>query len=103
MGRVFNFLVRVLAVPGIQDTQCGFKCFTQYATQKIFQRATIDGFAFDVEALVLAQRLGLKTVDVPVRWLNSPLSKVTMFRHPTRMLLDLIRIRWNDLRGRYRP
>ena len=54
MGRVFNLIVRLLAVPGLQDTQCGFKCFTRDAVQEIFRRQTIDGFGFDVEVLYIA-------------------------------------------------
>jgi dolichyl-phosphate beta-glucosyltransferase len=102
MGEVFNLLVRALVGLPFVDTQCGFKCFTRPVAQAVFGRARIDGFAFDVEALLLARRLGFRTVDVPVRWVNSPESRVTMFRHSAQMLVDLLRIRVHEARGAYR-
>jgi dolichyl-phosphate beta-glucosyltransferase len=68
MGRVFNFLVRMLAVPGVQDTQCGFKCFTRDAALFLFPLQRIDGWGFDVEILHIAGRHGLRMVEVPVHW-----------------------------------
>ena len=93
MGRIFNRLVRILAVPGLADTQCGFKCFSRPAAEEIFPRCRIDGFSFDVEILFLARKLGLPVREVPVRWLNAPGSSVSPLRDSILMLLDIFRVR----------
>lgn len=102
MGRVFNFIVRGLAVPGVQDTQCGLKCFTRPAARELFRRQTVEGFGFDVELLFLARKLGYRVLEVPVTWRHVPASRVHPLRDTVRMLSDVLRVRWNDLRGRYR-
>lgn len=94
MGRVFNRLVSRLAVPGLSDTQCGFKCFRGEAVQDLFGRLTIDGFAFDVELLYLARKRGLTFAEVGVDWYYRPESKVRPFRDSLAMTLDLLKIRW---------
>jgi len=101
LGRLFNIFVRVLAVPGIRDTQCGFKCFRREAALAICQRMAVERFGFDVEMLYLARRLGYRVREVPVVWRNSPQTRVRMGRDSVSMLGDLLRIRWNDLRARY--
>jgi glycosyltransferase involved in cell wall biosynthesis len=101
MGRVFNFIVRTLAVPGVQDSQCGLKCFTHAAAHDLFSRQTIEGFGFDVELLFLARRLGYRVVEVPVTWRHVPASRVDPLRDTLRMLSDVLRVRWNAWRGRY--
>lgn len=93
MGRSFNRFVQVFGVEGIKDTQCGFKAFRKRAVEPIFSRQTLNGFAFDVEVLVLAQMMGFKIQTIPVRWVNSPDSKVRIWLDPFKMLLDLIRIK----------
>lgn len=93
MGRVFNRLVRILAVPGIADTQCGFKCFTRRAAAEIFPRCRIDGFSFDVEILYLARQLGLPVCEVPVKWLNAPGSSISPLRDSLLMLIDIFRVK----------
>jgi dolichyl-phosphate beta-glucosyltransferase len=93
MGKLFNRLVRLLLVPGVKDTQCGFKLFSRGAAHDIFSRARIDRFAYDVEALVLAKRLGYAIAEVPVLWFNSPDSKVSLFGG-AQAYLDLLRIRF---------
>src|SRR6266568_2532999 len=70
MGRLFNLFVRALAVPGVRDTQCGFKLFSAAAARDVFSAARLDGFSFDVEALFLARRKGYRIAEVPVRWRN---------------------------------
>jgi len=75
------------------DTQCGFKAFTASAARAIFSRQKLDGFSFDVEVLFLANALGLTTVEIPVRWVNEPNSKVRMLLDPLKMFVDLMRIR----------
>lgn len=101
MGKGFNVLVRVLAIPDFVDTQCGFKCFTRDAARAVFARARIDRFAFDVEALVIARCLGYRVVEVPIRWADEPHSRVGVVRDSLSMFLDLLRIRWNIARGVY--
>ncbi|HQR67618.1 MAG TPA: glycosyltransferase family 2 protein [Thermoanaerobaculia bacterium] len=93
MGKLFNGLVRLLAVPGIRDTQCGFKLFTREAAQAVFSRATVDRFAWDVEALLLARKLGYSIAEVPVLWFDSPDSRVTLLGG-AEAYLELFRIRW---------
>ena len=93
MGRTFNRFVRLLAVPGIGDTQCGFKLFRRDVAQGLFVDARIDRFAYDVEILFLARRRGIPIAEVPVVWINSPESKVAVIRDSLRMLWDLLRIR----------
>jgi dolichyl-phosphate beta-glucosyltransferase len=93
MGWLFRQLVRLLVVRGFRDTQCGLKAFTREAAQAIFRRQTLDGFAFDVEAIFLARRLGYRVAEVPVRWLDSGESRVRPLRDGLRMVCDLVRIR----------
>ncbi|MCX7919589.1 MAG: glycosyltransferase family 2 protein [bacterium] len=94
MGKIFNWFVQKLVFPGIKDTQCGFKLFRAEVIQPLFSRQTINRFSFDVELLYLARRLGYKIVEEPVRWVNSPATKVNPITDATRMLFDLFRIRW---------
>lgn len=94
MGRGFNRFVKIFGVSGIQDTQCGFKAFRSRAAREVFTRQTLDGFAFDVEILMLAQRMGFKIDVVPVRWVNSEDSKVRILIDPLKMLRDLIKTKW---------
>lgn len=101
MGRVFNTLVRLLAVRGLQDTQCGFKAFTADSAEVLFRAITIDGFGFDVEVLYLARKRGLRLAEVPIAWYYQASSRVSPMRDTIRMVRDLLRVRWNDWRGRY--
>jgi dolichyl-phosphate beta-glucosyltransferase len=101
-GRVFNTLVRWLALPGLQDTQCGFKCFRGDIADELFPLQTNTGWAFDVEVLFAARQRGYRIVEVPVPWYFNPESKVRMLRDSWRMLRDLIQIRRNGLQGKYR-
>jgi len=101
LGFVFNDLIQLLVIRGIKDTQCGFKLFRQEAARDVFARATIDGFAFDVEALLIAQKLNYRIAEVPIRWRNDANTSIRLFRHGSRMVTDLFRIRWNSMRGKY--
>ena len=101
IGRVFNWMVRLIALPGLQDTQCGFKCFRADVAEKVFPRMSMQGWTFDVEALVIARRLGYEIVEVPIPWYYNPKSKVKVLRDSFRMARDLVTIRWNALRGKY--
>jgi dolichyl-phosphate beta-glucosyltransferase len=99
MGRVFNFLVQMLLIPGIRDTQCGFKMFSARAAQSVFPRQTLDGFSFDVEILYLAMQSGFRVKEVPIRWFNSPATKVSPLRDSAKMFVDLLKLRFRG-RGR---
>lgn len=101
MGRVFNRVVQALAVPGIEDSQCGFKAFSAEAAREIFQRQRIDGFGFDVEVLYLARRLGFGLRVVPLRWEHKTNSRVAPVRDTLLMLSDVLRVRLNGWRGAY--
>jgi hypothetical protein len=93
MGKVFNRVLQTLALIDLRDTQCGFKAFRQAAYREIFARQTVDAFAFDVEVLLLAERLGFVIEDLPVEWINSPESKVEIVADSLRMLRDTWQIR----------
>ncbi|MBI4337237.1 MAG: glycosyltransferase family 2 protein [Chloroflexi bacterium] len=101
VGRVFNLMVRLVAVSGLQDTQCGFKCFTAEAAQRLFSQQRLTGFGFDVEVLFLARRQGIPVVEVPIDWYFQGNSKVRLLRDTVPTLRDLLIVRWNALRGRY--
>ncbi|MDF1500435.1 MAG: glycosyltransferase family 2 protein [Anaerolineales bacterium] len=102
IGRMFNLLVRLLVLPGIQDTQCGFKCFRSGAAGELFKEQTLDGWTFDVEILYIARKRGYRIIEIPIHWHFNPGSRVHILRDSISMFLDLIRIRLNDLRGLYK-
>jgi len=93
IGRVFNWMVWILTLPGINDTQCGFKCFSADASQKLFPLQTINGWAFDVELLAIARQMGYKIVEVPIPWYYQAQSKVHVVRDFLRTMLELVKIR----------
>jgi len=92
-GKLFNLFVRLLAVPGIRDTQCGFKLFTAEAARRIFPLCTVDNFSFDVEVLYLARKMGYRIAEVPVVWRHQEGSKVRIWRDGPCMFRTLLRIR----------
>ena len=100
-GRVFNWLIRALVLPGIDDTQCGFKCFTAAAAEDIFPRLTLLGWAFDVEALYIARQHGYSIVEIGIDWYFNPQSKVSLLHDSARMAADLLTIRHNARTGLY--
>jgi dolichyl-phosphate beta-glucosyltransferase len=93
MGRLFNAVVQRLVIPGIEDTQCGFKMFTARAVDAIFPSVTVDGWAFDVEVLALARQRGIHVVEVPIEWHYGPESRISILRDGLAMLRDVLRIR----------
>ena len=101
MGRVFNTIVRVLAVPGFQDTQCGFKMFTAEAAEALFPLQTMDGWSFDVEVLHVAYQRGYRIVEVPIHWYYKANTRIHPIRDSIDMLREVLKIRLNSLRGRY--
>jgi dolichyl-phosphate beta-glucosyltransferase len=100
MGRIFNRLVQLLLLPGLKDTQCGFKLFSARAATDAFGACRLDGFSFDVEALFVARRQGLRIVEVPVVWRNDEASRVSLGGGGA-AFLDLLRIRLWAWRGVY--
>ena len=102
MGRAFNVLVQALLLPGLSDTQCGFKLFTVRAAEVAFGACRLDGFSFDVEALFVARRRGLRIAEVPVVWRNDAATRVGLGGGGA-AFLDLLRIRLSALRGDYGP
>ena len=101
LGDTFNLVVKIVAgFWGISDTQCGFKGFTARAVENIFPKCKIDRWAFDVEILVIAKKMGYKIKEMPVTWVNDPYSKVKL-KGMIRMLSEVLQIRLNFLSGRY--
>jgi glycosyltransferase involved in cell wall biosynthesis len=101
IGRMFNLLVRLITLPGIQDTQCGFKCFRSDPAEELFQEQTLNGWTFDVEILYIARKRGYRIIEIPIHWYFNPGSRVHILRDSIAMFLDLLRIRLNDLQGKY--
>ena len=102
MGRVFNLLLRFFRLTSFRDTQCGFKGFRANAAEAVFGRLTRERFSFDAEVLFIAQRLGYSIVEVPITWSNAPASQVHPLRDSLRMMMDILIIRLNALRGAYK-
>lgn len=102
LGRAFSVLVRILVLPEIADTQCGFKLFTRKAGDYLFSRQQAEGFSFDVELLFLARQAGFQIAEVPINWTNIPGSKVNLVKDSFFMAVDLLRFRIRALFGGYR-
>lgn len=111
MGRVFNLVVQIFAAPGIKDSQCGFKLFSEQATGELFnklyvysdknsQKAAFTG-AFDVELLFLGRKYGYRIKEVPIRWQHFHSDRVNPIRDSWLMFMDIIKIRLASLRGKY--
>ncbi len=101
MGRVFNLIVRLLAIPGIQDTQCGFKVFRREVARDVFALQTIDGWGFDVEVLFIALQHGCKLIEVPITWYYRPQSRISPLKDSINMVLEVLKVRRNGWRGLY--
>lgn len=93
VGRMFNALVQRLLLPGLEDTQCGFKMFTARAVDQVFPFVTVDGWSFDIEALYLARRQGLRIVEVPIEWHYRAESRLNVLRDGPAMFAELLDIR----------
>jgi dolichyl-phosphate beta-glucosyltransferase len=100
-GKIFNQCVRLLTGLPYSDTQCGFKLFRMNRCKRLFERQTIFDFGFDVELLYVARQWDLTMKEVPVVWRHSPGSKVQFVPHAVGMFVDLLKIRWNDMKGSY--
>ena len=103
IGRAFNLVVRVLAIPGFDDTQCGFKCFRAGPALDLFSVQRLDGWTFDVEVLYIALRRGYRVLEVPIPWYFEPGSRVRIVRDSMAMFIDLFRIRRHWRQGLYAP
>jgi dolichyl-phosphate beta-glucosyltransferase len=101
MGRIFNASMRLVTGLPFKDTQCGFKLFETVAGREVFSRQQLDGFGFDVEVLFIAKKLGLPSVEVPVRWDNVEGTKVSLMLGFA-AFLDLLKVRRNGLQGKYK-
>lgn len=101
VGRIFNLLVRLMLLKGLNDTQCGFKCFRADAAQRIFPLVSITGWTFDVEALFIGRKLGYPIVEIPIHWYYKSHSRVKVLRDSITMGLDLVKIRLNGFLGNY--
>ena len=100
-GRLINLAIRVLILPGLQDTQCGFKCFRAEVAEKIFPFQSLAGWSFDIEILYVARKFGYKIVEVPIDWYFDPETKLRAVKDALRMIRDIFLIHWNNLRGLY--
>ena len=100
-GRAVNLMIRLLALPGLHDTQCGFKCFRAEAAQRLFGCQTLYGWSFDVEILYLARLVGYRILEIPVPWYFDPESKVRAVPDALRMGRDLLSVRRNHRLGLY--
>jgi dolichyl-phosphate beta-glucosyltransferase len=100
-GRVFNLLLRIILGLNFKDTQCGFKAFTHRAAATIFPLQQIERWGFDPELLYLAKKFKLKVAEVPVAWAHSEGTRISPLRDGTKMFLEMLKIRWNALSGKY--
>jgi glycosyltransferase involved in cell wall biosynthesis len=100
-GRAINGVIQLLILPGLHDTQCGFKCFTDEAAQSLFGLQTLPGWSFDIELLYLARRRKCRIREIPIHWYFDPETKLSAVRDALRMIRDILVIRWNAWRGVY--
>jgi len=99
-GRIGNRVIQMVALPGVKDSQRGFKLFSADAADAIFSRCIVDGWGFDVEALAIANRLGFESVEVPITWAHMEDSRVTPLSYFT-TFAEVLGVRWRMLRGAY--
>ncbi|MCI0524662.1 MAG: glycosyltransferase family 2 protein [Acidobacteria bacterium] len=100
-GRGINYIIQILALPGLNDTQCGFKCFHADVVNDLFPLQTMRFWSFDIELLFIARRRGYRVRELPIDWYYHPETKVNAIRDALRMISDIFRIRINAWRGRY--
>ncbi len=100
-GRLINLIIRLLILPGLQDTQCGFKCFRAAVAEDLFRHQTLLGWSFDIELLYIARRRGYTIREVPIDWYYRQESKVNAFSDSINMVRDIFRIHANARKGIY--
>lgn len=101
-GRMFNLALRAVLGLNFKDTQCGFKAFSRRAADVVFPQQQIERWGFDPELLYIAKRASLRTVEVPVAWSHREGTRINPLRDGMRMVLELFKIRWNAISGKYR-
>lgn len=102
-GRVINTMIRWSLLPGLQDTQCGFKCFSAAVAEDVFRHQTMTGWSFDIELLYIARQRGYRIVEVPIHWYFNPETKLNAISDSFKMMRDILQIRHNARQGLYRP
>lgn len=100
LGRMSNIIIQIVNVPGIWDTQCGFKCFTAEAAERIFKKTRVNGWGFDIEALALARAMGYRVKEMPVTWVNDAASHVKMSAY-LKVFVENVKIRYWLMTGAY--
>ncbi|HSQ27723.1 MAG TPA: dolichyl-phosphate beta-glucosyltransferase [Anaerolineales bacterium] len=100
-GRLINLIIRILALPGMHDTQCGFKCFRAPVAEAVFRQQTLAGLSFDIEILFITRRMGFRIVEIPISWYFNSDSKVSPGKDAIKMTIDILKVRWNALKGVY--
>lgn len=101
IGRVFNTMVRLSILPGLHDTQCGFKAFSAEVAERVFRKQTLPGWSFDAEVLVIARELGYEIKEVPITWYYMPGTRLNIIQDSIKMAADLWKIRQNARKGLY--
>lgn len=100
-GRLINTMIRTLVLPGLHDTQCGFKCFRADAAEQLFRHQTLPGWSFDIEILYLARKHNYQVIEIPIDWYFDPQTKLSAVKDAIQMFKDILRIHKNDRRGVY--
>lgn len=100
-GRGINYIIQLLILPGLNDTQCGFKCLRAEVADDLFKRQTLNGWSFDIELLYMARRRRYHVQEIPIHWYYHPETKVSAVRDALRMIRDIFLIHANALRGIY--
>ena len=101
-GRGINFLIQILILPGLNDTQCGFKCFRADVAEVLFNKQTLPGWSFDIEVLYIARKYGYQVQEIPIHWYHDSDTKVRALPDAIRMFQDIFRIHAKSLRGIYK-
>ncbi|MFC1651678.1 dolichyl-phosphate beta-glucosyltransferase [Patescibacteria group bacterium] len=102
LGKGGNLLIQTLVLPGIKDTQCGFKCFTNEAAKATFPKQVLSGWVFDMETLAIGRQLGFKIKEVGITWTDVSKTKMSFLKVYLKSVLDLLKVRWNLTTGKYR-
>ena len=100
-GRAINFIIQLFILPSLNDTQCGFKCFSAKVVEDIFNLQTLNGWSFDIELLYIARRRKYSIKEIPIHWVHHPDTKISAVRDALRMIQDIFRIHANAWRGIY--
>lgn len=100
-GRGINFIIQMLILPGLNDTQCGFKCFRGAVADDIFKLQRLDGWSFDIELLYVVRKRGYRIEEIPIHWYYHPETKINAWRDAVQMIKDIFRIHANARRGMY--